>query len=64
MMPTMKDSMLIRWRRRAKEASAMAERFQTPLAKRGMKRVAATYKSLAKRAAKRAQTARLAPVVR
>jgi hypothetical protein len=61
MMPTMKDSALIRWRRRAVEANKLAQRFQTPFAKRGMLSVIATYKWLARRAAKRKLAARLAP---
>src|SRR6516162_2270255 len=53
MMSTMKNETLVRWRRRAIEAKAIANRFQTPFAKRGMMHVAATYKQLARRAAKR-----------
>jgi hypothetical protein len=61
MMPTMKDNALVRWRRRAIEAKKLAQRFRTPFAKRGMLRVVATYKWLARRAAKRKLAARLAP---
>jgi len=53
MPPTMKESSLVRWRRRAIAAKQLAQRFQTPFAKRGMMRVVSTYKLLAKRAAKR-----------
>jgi hypothetical protein len=53
MPPTMKEGALVRWRRRAIAAKKLADRFQTPFAKRGMMQVVATYKWLAKRAAKR-----------
>jgi hypothetical protein len=59
--PTMKDEKLVLWRRRAVSAKQLAERLQTPFAKRGMMRVVATYKWLAKRAAKRQRAERLRP---
>jgi hypothetical protein len=49
----MKEAALVRWRRRAIAAKQLAERFQTPFAKRGMMQVVATYKWLAKHAVKR-----------
>ena len=61
MMSTMKNETLVRWRRRAVEANALANRFQTPFAKRGMMHVAATYKQLARRAAKRLQATIFSP---
>ena len=57
----MKNETLVRWRRRAVEANALANRFQTPFAKRGMMHVAATYKQLARRAAKRLQATIFSP---
>ncbi len=57
----MKDSALVRWRRRAVEAKKLAAQFKTPFAKRGMLRVIATYKWLARSAARRKHAARLAP---
>jgi hypothetical protein len=64
MVPTMKDGTLVRWRRRAINAKELAKRFQTPLARQGMLQVVATYKWLAKSAAKRKLAARLAPRLR
>ena len=49
----MKDSVLVRWRRKAIEVKQMADRSQTPFVKRGLMQVVATYKALAKRAARR-----------
>jgi hypothetical protein len=61
MMSTMKNETLVRWRRRAIEAKALANRLQTSFAKRSMMRVAATYKQLARRAAKRVQATIFSP---
>jgi hypothetical protein len=46
---------------RAIAAKQLAERFQTPFAKRRMMQVVATYKLLAKRAAKWKRAERLGP---
>jgi hypothetical protein len=61
MPPTMKEGVLVRWRRRAIAAKKLADRFQTPSAKRGMMQVVTTYKLLAKRAAKRKRAELLGP---
>jgi hypothetical protein len=61
MPPTMKEGALVRWRRRAIAAKKLADRFQTPFAKRGMMQVVATYKWLAKRAAKQKRAELLGP---
>src|SRR5689334_22073882 len=44
---------LVRWRRKAAAVKQMADRSQTPFVKRGLMQVMATYKALAKRAARR-----------
>jgi len=61
MPPTMKEGALVRWRRHAIAAKKLADRFQTPFVKRGMMQVVATYKWLAKRAAKQKRAERLGP---
>lgn len=59
----MKDSVLVRWRRKAIEVKQMADRSQTPFVKRGLMQVVATYKALAKRAARRDRARRRGPPV-
>ena len=56
--PTMKARALVRWRRKAVAAKRLATSFQTPFAKRRMVQVVATYKVLAKRAARRQRAER------
>jgi hypothetical protein len=61
--PTMKEGALVRWRRKAVAIKQMADRSHTPFVKRGLMQVVATYKALAKRAARRKRAQLRSPFV-
>ena len=63
MPPTMEESALVSWRRKAIAVKQMADRSQTPFVKLGLMQAVATYKVLAKRAARRKRAQLRSPFV-